>query len=95
MQADLLEFYPSSHGHDQILVIKDRFTKYVALYLVSGRSIAITRRFEEYLTRFGAPVIWSADSGGGFKSRLVQAHCKVYGTRKRFSMRYPPAGNGA
>ena len=53
------------------------------------------QRFEEYLTRFGAPVIWSTDNGGEFKSRLIQALCKVYGTRKQFSMSYHPASNGA
>ena len=51
-----MEFYPSPLGLGQILVIKDHFTEYVALYLVSGKLITITRRFEEYLTRFGALV---------------------------------------
>ena len=96
VQADLLKFYPPSHGYDQILVIEDSFTKYVALYPVCGKStVAIARRFEEYLTRFGAPVIWSTDNGGDFKSRLIQALCKVYGTRKQFSLSYHPASNGA
>ena len=37
VQADLLKFYPPSHGYDQILVIEDRFTKYVSLYLVGNQ----------------------------------------------------------
>ena len=57
--------------------------------------MAIAKRFKEYITRFGAPVIWSTDNGGEFKSRLIQAPCKVYGTRKQFSLSYHPASHGA
>ena len=39
---------------------------------ISGKLIAITRRFERYLTRFGALVTWPTDNGGGFGSELMQ-----------------------
>ena len=95
VQADLVKFHPPSHGKDHILVFEDRFTKYCVLYPISGKStVTVARKFTDFITRFGAPITWGTDNGGEFKSRLVEALCRVYGTKKTFSLAYHPQSNG-
>ena len=42
----------------------------------------MAKRFEQFVTRFGFPTIWSYDNGPEFKNRLVEALEKVYETKQ-------------
>ena len=95
VQADLVKFHPPSHGFDQVLVIEDRFTKYTCLYPISGKStVTVAKKLTDFITRFGAPVTFGSDNGGEFRSRLIQALCSVYGTKKTFSLSHHPQSQG-
>ena len=95
VQADLLELPIVSKGCDHILVIEDRYTKYCVFYPMGGKeATTVARHFFDFVRRFGCPVIWGTDNGGEFKNRLIEALCKVYGTRKEFSMEYHPQSQG-
>ena len=95
VQADLVKFHPPSHGFDQVLVFEDRFTKYTCLYPISGKcTITVAKKFSDFVSRFGAPVTWGTDNGGEFKSRLIEALCRVYNTNKTFSLAHHPQSQG-
>ena len=94
--TDLLALKPASEGFDHVLVIEDRFTHYCALYPMRGAEAAtMAKRFEQFVTRFGFPTIWSSDNGPEFKNRLVEALEKVYETKHEFSLAYHPWKQGA
>ena len=95
VQADLVKFHPPSHGFDHVLVIEDRFTKYTCFYPISGKStVTVAKKLSDFVTRFGAPVTFGSDNGGEFRSRLIEALCMVYGTKKTFSLAYHPQSQG-
>ena len=95
VQSDLVKFYPPSQGYSYVLVFEDRFTKFCVLYPIADKNtITVAKRFSNFVTRFGCPITWSTDNGGEFKSKVVDALCKVYGTRKRFSLAWHPQSNG-
>ena len=91
----MVKFYPPSNGYDHVLVFEDRFSKYCCFYPIVGKStVAVAKRFTEFVTRYGAPIVWGTDNGGEFKSRLIEALCMVYGTKKTFSLSHHPQSNG-
>ena len=95
VQADLLELPIVSKGCDHILVIEDRYTKYACFYPMGGKhATTVAKHFFEFVRRFGCPVVWGTDNGGEFKNRLIESLCKVYGTRKEFSLEYHPQTQG-
>ena len=95
VQADLLQLDITSNGFDHILVIEDRYTKYSCLFPMQGKdATTVAKHFGTYIQRFGCPTIWGSDNGGEFKNRLIEALCKVYNTRKEFSMVYNPRAQG-
>ena len=95
VQADLLQFQTQSQGYDHVLVIEDRFTKFCCLYPIFGKETkTVARKLENFITRFGCPVIWGTDNGGEFKSKLIHAICRSLKIKKEFSMEYHPQSNG-
>ena len=72
--TDLLTIKPASEGFDHVLVVEDRFTRYCALYPMRGAEAStMAKRFEQFVTRFGFPVVWASDNGPEFKNRMVEA----------------------
>ena len=55
----------------------------------------MARNLEKFVTTFGFPTVWTSDNGPEFKNRLVEALCKVYNTRKEFSLAYHPQKQGS
>ena len=83
--ADLSKLFPPSKGFQYVLVFEDVFSKYCVLFPLAGKNtVGVAKCFTSFVTRFGAPVTWSTDNGGEFKSRLIEAICASYGTKKNF-----------
>ena len=94
-QADLLKIYPPSRGFEYILVLEDRYSKFSALYPVRDKTtLAIAKKFLDYITVFGCPLSWGTDNGGEFKSRLIEALCRTLNVKKSFSLSHHPQSNG-
>ena len=95
VQADLVKFFPPSHGYQYVMVMEDRFSKYCCLYPLRGKSTTlVAKALTQFVTRFGCPISWQTDNGGEFKSNLISALCATYNIRKTFSLAYHPASNG-
>ena len=93
--TDLLKMGKPSDGYEYVLVIADHYTRYVVLYPVRNKeAITIAKRLESFVTRFGYPVAWGSDNGSEFRNNLSQAICKLYETKKEFSMSYHPQTQG-
>ena len=96
VMTDLLALKPASEGFDHVLVVEDRFTRYCSLYPMKGAEAAtMAKRFEQFVTRFGFPVIWGSDSGPEFRNKLVSALEKVYETKHEYSLAYHPQKQGS
>ena len=95
VQADIVKFHPPSQGCSYILVFEDRFSKFIVLYPLADKITAtVAKRFVNFISRYGCPLVWGSDNGGEFKSKLIDALCRTYGTKKEFSLAYSPWVNG-
>ena len=93
--ADLLKIYPPSRGMNYILIFEDRFSKYTVMYAIPDKTtLTVAKRFTNFITRFGCPITWATDNGGEFRSNIIEALCKAYGTKKTFGLAYHPPSQG-
>ena len=95
IMTDLLALKPTSEGNDHVLVIEDRFTRYCALFPMRGaEAVTMAKRLEQFVTKFGFPVVWGSDNGPEFRNRLADALCQVYNTKHEFNLAYHPWKTG-
>ena len=95
VSTDLLDMGTVSNGCDKVLVIADRYTRYLVLFPIRGKeAVTVAKKLEQFVTRFGYPVVWGSDNGTEFRNRLSEALCILYETKKEFSLAYHPQTQG-
>ena len=95
VSSDLLDMGTPSNGFDKVLVIADRYTRYLVLFPIRGKeAVTVAKKLEQFVTRFGYPVVWGSDNGTEFRNRLSEALCILYETKKEFSLAYHPQTQG-
>lgn len=97
VSIDILGPLPrSSGGHRYLLVITDRYTKFVrTVPLRAITALTVAKAFcEHWVFAYGPPVCLLSDNGGQFTSKFFQSICNVLGTRNLFTTAYHPQTNG-
>ena len=79
-----------------ILVILDRYTKYVVTVPLKDMTAAIVANaiVEERIMRYGAPDVLRTDQGSNFNSDLMHDICRLFMIDKTRTTPYHPQGNG-
>ena len=82
----------SSQGYTHVLVVTDRFTKYVVLFPVrAGLAKSLSRCVEQGIFLvYGAPKYLVCDNGTQMKSREFQQLCKNYKVHISYTPLYCP-----
>lgn len=85
----------SKHGNTMLLVIVDRFTKWVELVpLRKATAEKLVNSFRErILARFGVPKVVITDNGSQFTSRVFQKYLDSIGVRQQYTAPYTPQEN--
>ena len=86
----------SQKGNLYILVIVDQFSKWVECIPVPDISAETTARVvvNEFISRFGCPLMIFTDQGRNFDGELFRCLCKLLEIRKVRTTPYMPAPNG-
>ena len=96
VSVDLMGPFPrSSLGNTMLLVVQDRFTKWVEmqpLRKASAKAILQVIR-EKVVYRFGCPKWILSDNGPQFASQQFKDELKVWGIRNRYNPPYSPQNN--
>ena len=95
--VDIMGPLPTTHaGNRYILVMVDYFTKWceaVPLKQQDAQSVA-SAIVNEWICRYGAPVIIHSDRGSAFENHLLNAICNLLQIKKTRTTPYHPEGNG-
>ena len=85
----------SERGNRYILVLSDQFSKWTEAYAIPNQeATTIAEKFgEEYICRFGTPMICHSDQGRNFESRLFQELCDLLQVKKTRTSGYRPQSN--
>ena len=87
---------PSESGNKYILVVTDLFTKWVEAFPIhdTTSSTLATVLVDQFITRYGVPVVLHSDQGANLCSEVIKAICKLLGMDKTRTSAYHPQGNG-
>jgi Integrase zinc binding domain/Integrase core domain len=97
MGADLAGPLPvkSKRGHRYILVLVDKFSKYIAAYPLKHASTdEIVAAFNWFIADFDAPSRLITDRGSCFTSKVFRGWCLARGIAKKRTTSYYPKGDG-
>ena len=86
----------SEHGNIYILVICDYVSKYTEAYAIkeiSAQTVA-DKLTNEWICRFGCPLVIHTDQGSNFESELFAQMCKLWDIHKTRTARYRPPSDG-
>lgn len=94
LSIDLMGPLPTSpRGHKHLLVIVDKFTKFIELFpLRAATTQQIASRVEEFICRHGVPTAISSDNGKPFVSKLWKNLLRRWSISERHTVPYRPAG---
>jgi hypothetical protein len=86
----------SALGNKYILVLVDRFTRWIELVATPAADAASTMKAlkERLFHVHGAPKVLQSDQGSHFKNADVEELCGAYGVEQYFSLEYYPEENG-
>ena len=86
----------SSHKYEYILVLKDKFSKFVWLFpCVNANSAAAVDAILQWSTLFGVPLTWISDQGSHFKNEVMTDLNNRLGANHHFTTAYCPWSNGS
>ena len=87
---------PSESGNKYILVVTDLFTKLVEAFPIhdTTSSTLATVLVDQFITRYGVPVVLHSDQGANLCSEVIKTICKLLGMDKTRTSAYHPQGNG-
>ena len=97
IHMDLLgPFCESASGKRYVLMVIDQFTRWLEIIpLVTQDAQSVTQAFfEQYVVRFGVPVMIHTDQGRNFEGDLFQAFCALLEVVKTRTTPYRPSSNG-
>lgn len=96
VSADLIDMLGSASGHRYVLVIIDRFTRYLQLVpLHSKNAETVADAFvKEYVTLFGPPKALLTDNGAEFINALFRDVCRILQVKTMYATAYHPQANG-
>jgi hypothetical protein len=78
---DYLSLEKSSGGYENILVIKDHFTRYTQAIPSRNQTAHATARvlFENFFCHYSFPARLHRDQGCNFESKVIQELCMIAG----------------
>ena len=97
IHMDLLgPFCESASGKRYVLMVIDQFTRWLEIRpLVTQDAQSVAQAFfEQYVVRFGVPVMIHTDQGRNFEGDLFQAFCALLEVAKTRTTPYRPSSNG-
>jgi transposase InsO family protein len=85
----------SSSGIENVLVMSDVFTKYSIAVPTKDQTAKTVAKIlqREWFNKLGVPSKIHSDLGRSFENKIIQALCKIYGTKKTRTTGYHPQGN--
>lgn len=96
--TDMLGPYPrSKHGNTTILVVLDKFSKFILLHPLRKATAKEVIEFIEQrvIQMFGAPEVLYSDNGVQYKSKEFSALMQKYGVRHLTSATHAPQANAS
>lgn len=96
LQVDLVGPLPEVHGHQYILTIIDRFSRWpVAIPLQSTTAESVAKAIlRNWISFFGCPSVITTDRGPQFQSTLFKEFINLLGARHISTTAYHPCANG-
>ena len=86
----------SRDGNRYVLVVSDYFTKWAEAYAIpdqEAKTVA-TAFVNQFVSRFGAPLLVHTDQGRNFEAKLFQEMCVLLGAKKTRTTSYHPQSDG-
>ena len=79
-----------------VLVLQDRFSKYVVVYVVKDQTACTTTKTlrNGYFVLFGAPAYLVSDQGKAFTGHIITHLCDLYGVQNLRTLSYHAQTNG-
>lgn len=89
-------FPQSERSNKYLMVVGDYFTKWTECYpLPNLEASTVAKVFvEEFISRFGVPLICHTDQGKSFEAQLFKELCKILGIDVTRSSSFHPQSNG-
>ncbi|GBM21590.1 Retrovirus-related Pol polyprotein from transposon 412 [Araneus ventricosus] len=96
IHIDIVGPLPSSEGHNYLLTIIDRFSRWSeAIPIPDMRAKTICRAiFDTWISRFGCPSVITFDQGSQLRSSMCVEFIHMLGTQKIKTTPYHPISNG-
>ena len=96
VHIDILRPFPvSDNGNRYILMLVDQFTKWLEAYpLPDQTAVTVARAVDNFISRFGCPMVIHTDQGRNFESDLFKAVCTLLEISKTRTTTTHPCSNG-
>ena len=95
VHLDYLCLEPGKGLEENVLVVKDHFTRYAHAYVTRIQTVQTTARtlWDKFIVHYGLPEKILLDQGHNFESQLVADLCKLMGMQKIWTSPYHPQTN--
>ncbi|XP_059209538.1 protein NYNRIN-like [Centropristis striata] len=96
LQMDYIDMIDRKNGYRYILVVVDRFTKWVEAVPTKGPDARSAAKFlcKEVFPRFGIPDVMSSDNGPHFTANVMKIAMKMLGIKQKYACVYHPQSQG-